>query len=145
MAKEILLDGVWGMTNMHTCPLGSGKTIVFRNYIDKYNELLKLMNLKKVNILSKDILMIMIWLNYILNINIMNIWGPMKWLTLKEMLMDFIHVNMILFGLLLIRNLLNLIFILEWKFIQIQNILYYYFKIKINNLFNYKIYKYYKW
>jgi len=44
---------------MHTCPLGSGKTIVFRNYIDKYNELLKLMNLKKVNILSKDILMIM--------------------------------------------------------------------------------------
>ena len=112
MAKEILLDGVWGMTNMHTCPLGSGKTIVFRNYIDKYNELLKLMNLKKVNILSKDILMIMNWLNYILNINIMNIWGPMKWLTLKEMLMDFIHVNMILFGLLLIRNLLNLIFIL---------------------------------
>ena len=117
MAKEILLDGVWGMTNMHTCPLGSGKTIVFRNYIDKYNELLKLMNLKKVNILSKDILMIMNWLNYnwlnyILNINIMNIWGPMKWLTLKEMLMDFIHVNMILFGLLLIRNLLNLIVIL---------------------------------
>ena len=22
---------------MHTCPLGSGKTIVFRNYIDKYS------------------------------------------------------------------------------------------------------------
>ena len=41
------MDCVGGLTNMYTCPFGAGKTLVFRKYIDKYNELYDVNELKK--------------------------------------------------------------------------------------------------
>ena len=47
VGEEITLDCVGGLTNMYTCPFGAGKTLVFRKYIDKYNELYDVNELKK--------------------------------------------------------------------------------------------------
>ena len=47
ISDEIVFDCVGGITNMYTCPYGGGKTLVFRKYIDKFNELYDVDKLKK--------------------------------------------------------------------------------------------------
>ena len=45
--EEITLDCVGGINNMYSCPLATGKTRIFRNYINEFNELYDIEALKK--------------------------------------------------------------------------------------------------